>query len=77
MWLEWGVRLIAILALVTIIAGLLILALPDAAEGREMIRLDSAHSLRVADLIGAGMVGAGAVVTWATVLAWQRKRFEQ
>ena len=76
MWLEWGARLLAILALLTIIAGLLILALPDTVEGQEMIRLDSAHSLRVADLIGAGLVCVGAVVTWATVLTWQRKRIE-
>ena len=77
MWLEWGARLLTILALLTIIAGLLILALPDRAEGREMIRLDSTHSLRVADLMGAGLVCVGAVVTWATVLVWQRKRIEQ
>ena len=77
MWFEWGARLITVLALLTIIVGLVVLGLPDTMEGREMVRLDAAHSLRVADLIGAGMVGFGALVTWAAVLAWQRKRIQQ
>lgn len=77
MWIEWGARLITILALLTTIGGLVVLGLPDAMEGPEIIRLDATHSLRVADLIGAAMVGVGAIVTWATVLAWQRRRTEQ
>ena len=77
MWFEWGVRLVTILALLTIVAGLVVLALPDAMEGQEMFRLDAAHSLRAADLIGAGLVAVGALVTWAAILAWQRKRIQE
>lgn len=77
MWIEWGARLITLLALLTIIAGLVVLALPDAREGQVVITLDAAHSLSVTDLIGAGLVAIGALVTWATVLAWQRKRLQQ
>jgi hypothetical protein len=75
-WFDWGVRLLAILALVSIVAGLVVLALPDAMEGQVIIPVNTTHSLRVADLLGAALVGAGALVTWATLLAWQRKRIE-
>lgn len=77
MWFEWGVRLISILALLTIVVGLLILALPEMMEGQEIVSLDKTHSLRAADLLGAALVAAGAVLTWAAVLAWQRKRIQQ
>jgi hypothetical protein len=75
--LEWGVRLVTILALLTILGGLLILALPDTMEGQLIIRLDKTHSIHKADLIGAALVGAGALMTWAAVLAWQRRRIQQ
>jgi drug/metabolite transporter (DMT)-like permease len=77
LWIDWGTRLITILALLTIIIGLVVLALPDPQEGREMIRLDATHCLRVADLIGAALVAIGALLIWAALLAWQRKRIEQ
>jgi drug/metabolite transporter (DMT)-like permease len=76
-WFDWGTRLLAILALLTIVVGLLILSLPETMEGQEIISLNKTHSLRVADLLGAALVGLGAVVAWATVLAWQRKRIQQ
>ena len=74
MWLDWGTRLLTVLALLTILAGLVVLGLPDTMEGEEIVRLDTTHSLRVADLVGAGLVGLGALLTWSTVLAWQRSR---
>lgn len=77
MWFDWGTRLLAILALLTIVAGLLILSLPEAMEGQEVVSLNKTHSLRVADLLGAALVGLGALAAWATVLAWQRKRLQQ
>jgi hypothetical protein len=76
-WFDWGTRLFAILALVTIVAGLLVLSLPETMEGQEIISLNKTHSLRVADLLGAALVGLGVVVAWATVLAWQRRRLQQ
>jgi hypothetical protein len=74
---EWGARLLAILALVIIISGLAVLALPDTMEGDEMIELDPTHSVHVADLVGALLVGCGILLTWGTVLAWQRRRIER
>jgi len=76
LWVEWGARLVTLLGLLSIIVGLVVLALPDRMEGQEIVRLDTAHSLRAADLIGAAMVGLGALLTWAAVLAWQHKRIQ-
>ena len=74
---EWGARLITILALVIIVVGLVLLALPELMEGAEIVRWDKTHSLRTADLVGMALVGIGAVMAWTTVLAWQRRRIEQ
>jgi len=70
---KWGVRIFAILALLILLAGLVVLALPDEVEGQQLIQLDDTHSVRVADLVGAAMAAGGALLAWATVLAWQRK----
>ena len=73
MWLERSARLITLLALLIAIAGLLVLALSDTREGPELVQLDATHSVRVADLVGAGLITIGALLIWAAVLAWQRR----
>ena len=77
MWLDWSTRLLTLLALLTTVIGLVVLGLPDTMEGEELVRLDATHSFRRADMIGAGLVGVGVLLTWVTVLAWQRRRIEQ
>lgn len=74
MLLDWGARLFTLLALFIILAGLIVLALPDAEEGPIVVQLDPSHSLRVADFVGAGLIGIGMIIIWTSVLAWQRKR---
>lgn len=76
MWIQWGARLVTLLALLTVIAGLVVLALPEAREGPELVRLDATRSLHVTDVIGAGMVAVGVLLIWVAVLAWQRKRIQ-
>jgi hypothetical protein len=76
MWFDWSVRLSTLLALVVLVSGLGVLALPERMEGQVMVQLDIAHSLRFADLVGAGLVAAGAGMAWLTVLAWQRRRLQ-
>lgn len=76
MRVERRAPLITMLACLLVLMGLLVLALPDAREGPELVRLNAAHGLRLADFIGACMVTAGIFLVWATVLAWQRKRIQ-
>jgi hypothetical protein len=73
---EWGVRLIAVLALIITLLGLLILALPEMMEATEILPSDRFYDFRVADLLGATLVLVGTGMTWATVLVWQRNRIE-
>ena len=74
MWVKWGARVLTLLGLLVLVAGLVVLALPGTMEGRELAQLDAAHSLHVADFVGLGMVMSGVLLIWATVLTWQRKR---
>ena len=76
MWIERGSNLITGLALLVVISGLLVLALPESKEGTELIQLDAAHRLTVADFVGATMVAVGALLIWVTILVWQRKRIQ-
>lgn len=77
MWFDWSVRLITTLALLTIVIGLVVLALPSDMEGEVMIRLDNLTTLSTADLIGTGLAVIGVVATWVTLIFWQRIRIEQ
>jgi hypothetical protein len=56
---------------------MVVLALPELMEGGEILQLDKTHSFHLADLVGAIMIGAGAIMAWAAVLTWQRRRIEQ
>jgi hypothetical protein len=77
LWFERGMCLGAIVALLIIVVGLVVLALPDTMEGRVMVSWGAYHSLRVADLVGCVLVAGGAGLTWITALAWQRNRIEE
>lgn len=70
-------QLTAILALLILLTGLVVLALPDGMEGRQLLSLDAAHSLHVADLVGALLVAMGAALAWVAVLVWQRRTLRQ
>jgi len=76
-WGEWSLRIAAVLAVLILLAGLIVLALPDEMEGKQLVRLDDTHSLRVADVVGAVMVAGGALLAWAAVLTWQRKTIQE
>jgi hypothetical protein len=77
LWFERGMCLGAIVALLIIVIGLVVLALPDTMEGQVVVSWSAYHSLRVADLVGGVLVAGGAGLTWITALAWQRTRIEE
>ncbi len=74
MWVKWGARFLTLLGLLILVAGLVVLALPCKMEGGELVQLDAAHSLHVADFVGLGMVMSSVLLIWVTVLTWQHKR---
>jgi len=67
------VVLLSVLALLFLLAGLFALALPDPYEGAVLYRLDSAHSVRMADLMGLGLVAIGGTSAWGAGWLWQRR----
>lgn len=56
-----------------ILAGLIVLALPSAQEGMEVMQLDGAHALYAMDVIGMAIIGLGVILTWLSAQFWTRQ----
>lgn len=70
---KWYVVVLAALAVLLLIAGLLALILPEEYEGREIYRLDEMHAIRELDLLGGLLLVVGSILAWAAGLIWQRR----
>ncbi len=71
-----SVVLLATLAVLLLLAGMIALILPDAYEGQEIYRINEMHAIRVLDLVGAALLAIGSAVAWAAGLAWQRRTYD-
>ncbi len=60
-------------ALLIVLAGLLVLALPDPYEGGVLYDLDAAHSIRELDGIGLALLVMGGAASWWAGMLWQRR----
>ncbi|MGD8968795.1 MAG: hypothetical protein PVI07_14915 [Anaerolineae bacterium] len=69
---KWYVIVLAALAVLLLIAGLLALILPEDYEGPEIYRVDKLHSIRMLDLLGGLLLIAGCSAAWFAGLVWQR-----
>ena len=74
---DWRVLLLSTLAFLTLLAGLLALAIPDSDEGGVILSLDDAHSVRELDGMGFVLVGIGGALAWGAGLLWQRRMIWQ
>jgi len=70
---DWRVLLLSAAAFLTLLTGLLVLALPDPYEGGVIYAVDADHSIRTLDGIGLALVALGEVVVWGAGLLWRRK----
>ena len=70
---KWVVVVLAVLAVILLIAGLLALILPEDYEGEEIYRIDRMHAVRVLDVLGGLLLMVGCLVAWTAGLVWQRK----
>jgi hypothetical protein len=70
---KWYVIVLAALALLLLVAGLLALILPEDYEGPEIYRIDNMHSIRMLDVLGGLLVIAGCSAAWFAGLIWQRR----
>jgi drug/metabolite transporter (DMT)-like permease len=72
---QWRVILLALLAVGLLVAGLVLLILPDSYEGDVLHQFDSQHTVRALDVLGGGLVAMGCVVAWLAGVVWQRRMY--
>ncbi|MBE9508728.1 MAG: hypothetical protein IMY86_11845 [Chloroflexi bacterium] len=73
--LQWRVILLAALAVLLLVVGLVALILPDTYEGPALYHLDDQHSIRVLDVVGTALLALGCVVAWGAGVVWQRRMY--
>lgn len=69
---KWYVVILAAIAVLLLIAGLLALILPEDYEGREIYRIDRLHAVRLLDLLGGALLLVGSLAAWLAGVTWQR-----
>ena len=73
--LQWRVILLAVLAVLLLLTGLLALVLPDPYEGPVFYHLDEQHAVRALDALGAVLLALGCAVAWSAGALWQRRMY--
>ena len=71
--LQWRVILLAALAVLLLVAGLVALILPDPYEGDVLFNLDEQHAFRILDGIALGLLVLGCAVAWTAGIVWHRR----
>ncbi len=69
---KWYILVLAALAVILLLGGLLALVLPEEYEGREIYRLGRMHAVRSLDVVGGLLLLGGCVLAWAAGVLWQR-----
>ncbi len=72
---QWQITLLAVLAVLLLLAGLVSLILPDSYEGPEFHRFDAQHAVRALDALGGFLLIVGCGVAWSTGFLWQRRMY--
>ena len=73
--LQWRVILLAALAVLLLLGGLLALILPAPREGPELYHLDEQHTVRALDTLGAVLLVLGSAMAWSAGALWQRRMY--
>jgi drug/metabolite transporter (DMT)-like permease len=73
--LQWRVILLAALAVLLLLGGLVALTLPDLYEGNVLYRLDEQHTVRTLDVLGVALLALGCVAAWGAGVMWQRRMY--
>jgi uncharacterized membrane protein YqjE len=72
---QWRVILLAVLAVLLQLVGLVALTLPDSYEGPVLYVFDEQHALCALDGVGALLLVLGCVVAWGAGAIWQRRMY--
>jgi hypothetical protein len=73
--LQWRVILLAILAVLLLVAGLVALILPDPYEGGVLYKFDEQHAFRLLDGIALGLLVLGCAMAWIAGILWHRRMY--
>ena len=68
---NWLVMVLSAAGVIFILLGLMALALPTSYEGFYLWELDSDHSFRLMDAVGALALGLGVVLNWLGGTLWK------
>jgi drug/metabolite transporter (DMT)-like permease len=72
---QWQVILLAALAVLLLLAGLVILILPDTLEGPVVKQIDEEHAIRAFDVLGSVLLVLGCALSWSAGALWQRRMY--
>ena len=72
---QWQVTLLAALAVLLLLAGLLLLIPPAPYEGPEFIRFDEQHAMRALDTLAMFLLILGCGISWSAGFLWQRRMY--
>lgn len=70
---QWRVILLALLAVLLLLGGILALILPDIYEGPVLSRVNEQHTVRALDGLGFVLLALGCAVAWSAGALWQRR----
>ena len=72
---QWRVVLLAALAVLLQLVGLLALTLPDSYEGPVLYILDEQHTICALDGVGVLLLALGCLVALGAGVVWQRRMY--
>ena len=72
---QWRVILLAVLAVLLRVAGLVALILPDPYEGETLYEFDKQHTFRLLDGIALVLLILGCGVAWIAGILWHRRMY--
>jgi drug/metabolite transporter (DMT)-like permease len=72
---QWRVIVLALLAVLLLMAGLVLLILPVPYEGAVLHQIDPQHTIHVLDVLGGGLLAMGCAVAWLAGILWQRRMY--
>ncbi len=72
---QWRVILLATLAVLLLLAGLLALILPASYEGPVFYHFDEQHAICAMDVLGMVLLSLGCAVAWSAGASWQRRMY--
>lgn len=66
------VYVLATLGFLSLLAGLVALALPEPYEGPTLYTMNAAHAVQAMDLVGLGLLLTGSTLAFSAGVLWQR-----